>query len=47
MRIGATIFTEAPKAREVLVKVAPNGVCHSDYAVIHGVLPLPVAPGTR
>ena len=26
MRIGATIFTEAPKAREILVKVAPNGV---------------------
>jgi len=30
---------DAPKAGEVLVKVAANGVCHSDYSVIHGVLP--------
>src|SRR2546427_88182 len=36
-----------PKAREVRVKIAANGVCHSDYSVIHGVLrsPLPVVPG--
>ena len=30
---------DAPKAGEVLVKVVANGVCHSDYSVIHGVLP--------
>ena len=36
-----------PKAREVRVKIAANGVCHSDYSVIHGVLrsPLPVVLG--
>ena len=36
-----------PKTREVRVKIAANGVCHSDYSVIHGVLrsPLPVVPG--
>jgi len=46
MRIGASIFNDAPKAREVLVKFVTNGVCHSDYSVIQGVLslPLPVAP---
>jgi hypothetical protein len=42
MRMGATIFHDAPKAREVLVKVVTNGVYHSDYSVIHGVLPLPL-----
>jgi len=26
---------DAPKAREVLVKVVANGVCHSDYSVVH------------
>jgi NDMA-dependent alcohol dehydrogenase len=36
-----------PKRGEVRVKIAANGVCHSDYSVIHGVLrsPLPVVPG--
>ena len=36
-----------PKSGEVRVKVVANGVCHSDYSVIHGVLrsPLPVVPG--
>jgi len=36
-----------PKAREVRVKIVANGVCHSDYSVIHGVLrsPLPVVLG--
>ena len=36
-----------PKAGEVRVKIVANGVCHSDYSVIHGVLrsPLPVVPG--
>ena len=29
---------DAPRAGEVLVKVVANGVCHSDYSVIHGVL---------
>jgi len=28
-----------PKAGEVRVKIVANGVCHSDYSVIHGVLP--------
>ena len=34
-----------PKRGEVRVKIVANGVCHSDYSVIHGVLrsPLPVA----
>ena len=38
---------DPPKAGEVLVKVVANGVCHSDYSVINGVLPfpLPVVPG--
>ena len=30
---------DPPKAGEVLVKVIANGVCHSDYSVIHGVVP--------
>jgi S-(hydroxymethyl)glutathione dehydrogenase/alcohol dehydrogenase len=36
-----------PKRGEVRVKIVANGVCHSDYSVIHGVLrsPLPVVPG--
>ena len=36
-----------PKSKEVRVKVAANGVCHSDYSIIHGVIrsPLPVVPG--
>lgn len=33
---------DAPKPGEVLVKVAANGVCHSDYSVINGVVPLPL-----
>src|SRR3972149_3988238 len=38
---------EKPRAGEALVKIVANGVCHSDYSVIHGVLPspLPVVPG--
>lgn len=38
---------DPPKAHEVRVKVVANGVCHSDYSVIHGVLrlPLPVVLG--
>jgi S-(hydroxymethyl)glutathione dehydrogenase / alcohol dehydrogenase len=41
------IDLDPPKAGEVLVKVVANGVCHSDYSVINGVLPLPlpVVPG--
>src|SRR5437870_429756 len=36
-----------PQGGEVRVKIAANGVCHSDYSVIHGVLrwPLPVVIG--
>ena len=33
---------DPPKAGEVLVKVVANGVCHSDYSVIHGVVPFPL-----
>lgn len=29
---------EAPKTGEVRVKIVANGICHSDYSVIHGVL---------
>ncbi len=38
---------EPPKAGEVLVQIVANGVCHSDYSVIQGVLrsPLPVVIG--
>jgi S-(hydroxymethyl)glutathione dehydrogenase/alcohol dehydrogenase len=38
---------DPPRAHEVRVKIFANGVCHSDYSVIHGVLrsPLPVVPG--
>ena len=38
---------ESPKAGEVRVKIVANGICHSDYSVIHGVLrsPLPVVLG--
>ncbi len=38
---------DAPKAGEVLVKVVANGVCHSDYSMIHGVVsfPLPAVLG--
>ena len=33
---------DPPKAGEVLVKIVANGVCHSDYSVMNGVLPLPL-----
>ncbi len=38
---------EAPRAGEVLVRVAACGVCHSDYHLINGATrhPLPVVPG--
>lgn len=38
---------DPPKAHEVRIKIVANGVCHSDWSVIHGVLraPLPVVPG--
>ena len=41
------IDLDNPKGGEVRVKIAANGVCHSDYSVIHGVLrwPLPVVIG--
>ena len=32
----------APRAREVVVRLAAAGVCHSDYHVFSGDLPLPV-----
>jgi NDMA-dependent alcohol dehydrogenase len=41
------IDLDNPKGGEVRVKIAANGVCHSDYSVIHGVIrwPLPVVIG--
>ncbi len=36
------ISLDAPKAGEVLVKMAATGVCHSDLSVINGTLPLPL-----
>jgi S-(hydroxymethyl)glutathione dehydrogenase / alcohol dehydrogenase len=41
------IDLDPPKSHEVRVKIAANGVCHSDYSVIHGVIrsALPVVPG--
>lgn len=35
------VTLNAPKAGEVLVKIAASGVCHSDLSVIDGTLPLP------
>lgn len=31
---------DAPRAGEVLVRLAASGVCHSDYSVITGVMPM-------
>ncbi len=38
---------DSPKSGEVRVRIVANGVCHSDYSIIHGVLrsPLPMVPG--
>ena len=38
---------DSPKRGEVRVRIVANGVCHSDYSIIHGVLrsPLPMVPG--
>jgi S-(hydroxymethyl)glutathione dehydrogenase/alcohol dehydrogenase len=33
---------DPPKDGEVLVKIVANGVCHSDYSVINGVVPFPL-----
>ncbi len=33
---------EAPRAGEVLVKMAATGVCHSDLSVLHGAVPMPL-----
>jgi NDMA-dependent alcohol dehydrogenase len=42
-----TLDLEAPRAGEVLVKVAAAGVCHSDWHLVTGDTqhPLPVVPG--
>lgn len=42
-----TLELDAPRAGEVLVRVAACGVCHSDYHLISGATrhPLPVVPG--
>ena len=36
-----------PKTGEVKVRIVANGVCHSDYSIVHGVIrsPLPMVPG--
>lgn len=38
---------ENPKTGEVRVKIVANGICHSDYSVINGVIRalLPLVPG--
>jgi Alcohol dehydrogenase GroES-like domain len=38
---------ERPRAHEVRVRIAANGICRSDYSLMHGTLPsaLPVVPG--
>jgi len=38
------IEIDAPKRREVMVKLAASGVCHSDQHLDDGVIPLPWAP---
>ena len=40
------IDLDHPRAGEVRVKIVANGVCHSDYSMIHGTVPspLPVIP---
>ena len=38
------IQIDPPKEREVLVKLAASGVCHSDQHLDDGVIPLPSAP---
>jgi len=38
------IQIDPPKEREVLVKLAASGVCHSDQHLDDGVIPLPWAP---
>ena len=35
------IVVEAPREREVLVKIAACGVCHSDLSVADGTIPMP------
>lgn len=42
-----TLELEAPRAGEVLVKVAATGVCHSDWHLVTGATkhPVPVVPG--
>lgn len=36
------VTLEAPRAGEVLVKMAATGVCHSDLSVLHGAVPMPL-----
>jgi S-(hydroxymethyl)glutathione dehydrogenase/alcohol dehydrogenase len=36
-----TVTLKAPRADEVVVKLAASGVCHSDLSVVHGKLPFP------
>ena len=36
-----TIKTPKPRSREVLIKVAACGMCHSDLHVIHGKIAFP------
>ena len=38
---------DSPKSGEVRVRIVANGVCHSDYSIIHGVLAQPAAHGSR
>ncbi|MCE3551654.1 NDMA-dependent alcohol dehydrogenase [Pseudonocardia sp. RS11V-5] len=38
------IEIDPPKRREVMVKLAASGICHSDHHLDDGVIPLPWAP---
>ena len=35
---------DPPQAGEVLVKIVANGICHSDYSVMKGILQFPPLP---
>jgi Zn-dependent alcohol dehydrogenase len=45
-----TVRVEAPRGREVMLKVAACGVCHSDLSVTNGTIPvrkMPVLPAKQ
>lgn len=42
-----TLFLDAPRDNEILVRMVATGVCHTDISAIHQILParLPMVPG--